>query len=263
MARILLGISILLTLLTGVLGYMTKGKVEDLRESLKAAKQTASTASARAAKAEGDIKKVQDELTATSATLADREKEAARHKAEVDELSKKLTVATADVEAKAKQLEDVTKKMSELNPGGAAVDPGQLAQKMAEMSNQLQKAQTELAEANQVRITLEEQKRAAEDKIAAAEQKVREYQGPITRAGLTGKVLAYNPGWNFVVLNIGDRAGVKANTQMLVLRGGQPIAKVRVTSVEPATAIADVLPGTIARGQSVQPGDTVVYEGKH
>src|SRR5678815_1983995 len=103
MARILLGISILLTLLTGVLGYMTRGKVEDLREGLKAAKQTASTASARAAKAEGDIKKVQDELTATSATLADREKEALKHKAEVDDLSTKLKAANDIVEQKSKQ----------------------------------------------------------------------------------------------------------------------------------------------------------------
>ena len=126
----------------------------------------------------------------------------------------------------------------------------------------MQKAQTELAEANQVRITLDEQKRVAEDKMTAAEQKVRRYQGPIVRAGLTGRVLAYNPGWNFVVLNIGDRAGVKANTNMLVVRGGQAIAKVRVTSVEPSTAIADVVAGTIARGTTVQPGDSVVYEGR-
>jgi hypothetical protein len=34
------------------------------------------------------------------------------------------------------------------------------------------------------------------------------YKGPIVRQGLTGKVLAYNPGWNFVVLNIGDKSGL-------------------------------------------------------
>ena len=145
---------------------------------------------------------------------------------------------------------------------GDRLNLGYDAKVAEEQVAQLQKAQTELAEANQVRVTLEEQKRAAEDKVAVAEQEVKEYQGPIIRAGLTGKVLAYNPGWNFVVLNIGDRAGVKANTQMLVTRNGQRIATVRVTSVEPATAIADVIPGTLARGQTVQPGDSVVYEGR-
>lgn len=261
MAKILLGISILLMLLTGVLGYMTKGKVEALQGTVKDAKQTASTASAKAAKAEGDLKRVQDELTAATATIADREKETARLKGEVDELTKKINEANKQVEEKTNALAEITKKMNEVS-GQPGVDPGQLANQVKEMSAQLQKAQTELAEANQVRMTLEEQKRAAEDKVASAEQKVKEYQGPITRAGLTGKVLAYNPGWNFVVLNIGDRAGVKANTQMLVVRNGQRIATVRVTSVEPATAIADVLPGTLGRGQTVQPGDSVVYEGR-
>jgi len=39
------------------------------------------------------------------------------------------------------------------------------------------------------------------------------------------------------------------------------VGKVRVTTVEPSTAIADVLPGTLAKGQSVQPGDTVIFQG--
>jgi hypothetical protein len=63
------------------------------------------------------------------------------------------------------------------------------------------------------------------------------------------------------VLSIGDKAGLKSGVQMIVVRGNQAIGKVRVTSVEPNTAIADVLPGSMARGQSVQAGDTVIYEG--
>ena len=262
MAKILLGVSILLTLLTGILGYLTKGKVDDMRENLKTAKQTATTANAKAVKAESELKKVQDELTASNATLADREKEIARQKGEMDEISKKLTTASAAVEEKTKQLGDLQKQIGELpqKPGGT---PEETATQLQRLNADLIKAQTELAEARQVQATLEQQKSEAVDKLQVAQRKVQEYQGPITRAGLTGKVLAYNPGWNFVVLNIGDQAGVKANTQMLIVRGGQRIANVRVTSVEPRSAIADVLPGTLVRGQSVQPGDTVVYEGKH
>jgi hypothetical protein len=48
---------------------------------------------------------------------------------------------------------------------------------------------------------------------------------------------------------------------MIVVRNGQRVARVRVTSVEPTTAIADVLPGTLGRGETVQPGDTVIVEG--
>ena len=49
---------------------------------------------------------------------------------------------------------------------------------------------------------------------------------------------------------------------MVVTRGGQMVAKVRVTSVEPSTSIADIIPSSVVKGQSVQPGDSVVYEGR-
>ena len=49
--------------------------------------------------------------------------------------------------------------------------------------------------------------------------------------------------------------------QMIVKRGDQMVAKIKITSVEPSTAIADVVPGSLARGARVMPGDRVVYTG--
>ncbi|HWM23614.1 MAG TPA: hypothetical protein VNP98_02225 [Chthoniobacterales bacterium] len=43
-----------------------------------------------------------------------------------------------------------------------------------------------------------------------------------------------NQTYNFVVLNLGGRQGVETNTEMLVLRGGSFIGKIRISSVEPA-----------------------------
>jgi len=81
------------------------------------------------------------------------------------------------------------------------------------------------------------------------------------RAGVRGTVLAYNQVYNFVVLNLGARQGVESNTEMLVLREGTLIGKIRISSVEPATAIGDIIPTSLARGVQVQPGDTVIYAG--
>ena len=100
----------------------------------------------------------------------------------------------------------------------------------------------------------------AEDKAAASERTVNAYKFSITKNGLSGKVLAYNPGWNFVVLSIGDKSGLKAGANMVVQRGNTMVAKLKVTTVEPNTAIADVLPGSM-RGGKVEPGDTVIFEG--
>ena len=81
------------------------------------------------------------------------------------------------------------------------------------------------------------------------------------RAGVHGTVLAYNQAYNFVVLNLGARNGVEPNSEMLVLRDGTLIGKIRISSVEPATAIGDIMSNSLARGVQVQPGDNVIYAG--
>lgn len=81
------------------------------------------------------------------------------------------------------------------------------------------------------------------------------------RAGVHGTVLAYNQAYNFVVLNLGARNGVEPNSEMLVLREGTLIGKIRISSVEPATAIGDIMSNSLARGVQVQPGDSVIYAG--
>ena len=55
--------------------------------------------------------------------------------------------------------------------------------------------------------------------------------------------------------------GVEPNSEMLVLREGTLIGKIHISSVEPATAIGDIITSSLARGVQVQPGDTVIYAG--
>ena len=68
---------------------------------------------------------------------------------------------------------------------------------------------------------------------------------------------AYNK-WGFVVVNGGNDQGVVDRAQLDVYRRGQPICKLLVTSVEPSESVAEIIPGSLAAGQTVQIGDTVV-----
>jgi cell shape-determining protein MreC len=81
------------------------------------------------------------------------------------------------------------------------------------------------------------------------------------RNGLEGRILAVNPSWNFVILSLGDKNGVVNNAELLINRGGQLIGKVRITSVEPSTSVADIVVNSVRSGLTVQPGDTVIYRG--
>jgi hypothetical protein len=65
----------------------------------------------------------------------------------------------------------------------------------------------------------------------------------LLRPDLRGKILAVDPKWDFVVLNIGEDQDVLPNGELLVSRDGKLVAKVIVRSLEKDRCIANVVPG--------------------
>jgi cell shape-determining protein MreC len=261
MARILLILSILLGLGTAFLGFKAKQQAEDLQKNLSDTKGQLNSTRSTLEKTKKDLDETKKNLEETQTTLKQKEEELTAVKADAQKAKSDLEKAVADVEVKTRELDQLKVKLAELMGPDAGGDPKALAQQIEQMKADLGKKETELAEAVQLRETFKQRAEEAESKAQVTARQVEEYKAGFVRNGLTGRILAYNPGWNFVVLNIGDKAGLKPGVQMVVTRGGAMIGKLRVTTVEPSTAIADVLPGTIARGEDVQPGDSVVYQG--
>jgi chromosome segregation ATPase len=128
--------------------------------------------------------------------------------------------------------------------------------------------QAQLEDAKKQLEAAEREKTLLADKISATRERATPPETERTRRlpaggnpGIRGTVLAVNRVYNFVVLNLGGRQGVEPNSEMLVLRGGSFIGKIRISSVEPATAIGDIITSSLVRGVQVQPGDTVIYAG--
>jgi hypothetical protein len=109
--------------------------------------------------------------------------------------------------------------------------------------------------------SLQDKLKGNESQLATLQEKDKAREQGLMRKGLEGRVLAVNPAWNFVVLSIGDRQGVSNNAELLLKRGGQYLGKVRITSVEPSTSIADIVANSLPSGVAVQPGDSVIYQG--
>ena len=81
--------------------------------------------------------------------------------------------------------------------------------------------------------------------------------GPELPEGLTGKVLAVDPKYEFVVLNIGDKQGVREYGQLLVSHAGKLVAKVKITGdIKDDKCVANVMPGW--KFSDVMEGDTVL-----
>lgn len=65
---------------------------------------------------------------------------------------------------------------------------------------------------------------------------------PPPMPGVKGQVVAVDPKWDFVVLDVGGRAGALKRGEMLINRGGRLVAKIRITRVEEDYCFANVLP---------------------
>jgi hypothetical protein len=64
-----------------------------------------------------------------------------------------------------------------------------------------------------------------------------------------------------VVVNLGGMQRRRAHSEMLIVRDGTFIGKNRISSVEPETAIGDIITSTLTRGVKVQLRDIVTYAG--
>lgn len=266
MVKILLGIALAFMVVTAALGFLTKGKIDTMQGVLATTKQNLKTTTTNLANTKTKLEKTEGELVAANEEIKKKGEEIAMQKGMIDEINNKLATATADLEKKTVEVADLNKKMQELlgqGPGGEKVNVEELKKQMDELKANYNKAQTEVAESRALVDSLNKQKKEAEEKVAALEIYKKTRELGIARQGLSGRILAVNSGWNFVVLSIGDKQGAVMNAVMLVVRGGEPIAKVRISSVEPSTSIADIVPGSVRRGVTVQPGDAVVFEGRN
>jgi cell shape-determining protein MreC len=264
------GLAVIFLVLAAFFALLNGQKVKALRANAATprapvpAKVTAPTGGSSGAK--------QQEKTADADRAAKAEAALAQAEKEKVDLKGKLDASQQEIAALRQRAAGAA---TNTNPSAAGISPapaehaqsGDLQSQVDDLRHQLEGAEQEkalLAEKLQ-----NAQERAAQPKEAPrAEARRRRETASVQRegssshrAGVHGTVLAYNQAYNFVVLNLGARNGVESNSEMLVLRDGTLIGKIRISSVEPATAIGDIITNSLARGVQVQPGDNVIYAG--
>jgi peptidoglycan hydrolase CwlO-like protein len=263
MTKALLAACIAISLGAAVLGFLNRGKLMDTRTELESKSALLATTQQQLEAANKDIEgkkaeiaKLSSEKEQLSAELGETKGNLEKTKGELATATEKITTLETDLAAAKSEGEAKDTKIAELETqlsgagGGTATAEGGVDTKAME---------TELAEVTTLLAAAQDRNTGLEAQVSEYKRKEDARQKSQMRQGLQGTVLAVNQAWNFVVLSIGDRQGVVNNAEMLVQRGSQLLGKVRVTSVEPSTSIADIVVRTVPRGFSVMPGDTVIY----
>lgn len=197
---------------------------------------------------------------------AKRTKEMEDYTKQRDDRRVEVAKVNSDIEDKKKETEGLKQNLDEAQKQLAQIKEqiakaGDLKKLIAELDDLTKQIkETEAAIANQ-----EQQKAIVEGKLVVTNEQVKKLQEVDSRQrrgqiepGLTARVTQTYQGFGFVVLNKGNSAGVYANNMLDVKRGKTIVAKLRVRDVELNQSVADLVPGSLAAGESIQPGDLVV-----
>jgi vacuolar-type H+-ATPase subunit I/STV1 len=253
MTKPLLIACILLSLGAAVLGFLNRGTLLATRGELEGAKT-------QLAKTEGDLDTTKSELEAKKeevTKLGEARTDLGKAKEELTSAQEQVTTIQTEIDQLKADSEAKDTRIAELEQQATTAAPEGSAEVSDVDNAEMQARLTELETVNQ---QLQDQNTGLSTQISELRRKEDGRQKLQMRQGLTGTILAVNQAWNFVVLSLGDRQGVVPNAEMLVQRDGQYLGKIRVTSVEPSTSIADILVRTVPRGLSVMPGDRVIYQ---
>jgi len=260
MQKTLIILAAILSLTAAGLGFLNRGNL--LKE-----KEAKTVALSERDAERKTVRSLTSDLKTTSEKLALANTDAESKAAMISDLTEqgtKLTSKLADVQ---KESADKDATVTQMKTDMAAKDTriAELEAKVNAASNPANDPTVELKkqleEKDILTTSLQTRLKDQESQISALKEREAQRRNNMMRKGLEGRILAVNPSWNFVVLSLGDRNGVVNNAEMLIKRGSQLIGKVRITSVEPSTSIADIVANSVRSGLAVQPGDTVIYTG--
>ena len=249
LGKILIGVAALGAVVALVVGIMLILQYADTRKTLSDTQTAKAASDAAAAKSKA-------EAVALAKAKADSDAQLASAQAQVADLTPKLAAAQKaadDANAAVTQAKaDADKAKSDLAAINATLNgasPGDLIAAKEKAEKDAQVAQ--------------DQQKIMQDQLQAANNAVDQLKkdmynathGGIMPPGVTGKVTFVNRTWNFVVLDVGLSNGVVPNGELIVFRGKNGfLGKIKVTSAEENSAVADILPdikGDIQVGDSV------------
>ena len=253
----LIGASILLIFAAAIFGALNVTKVKTLRSTAAEATTARDTAQRDRARQEKDLKARESAVAVEQAKLAERQGKTGAAEGQLTQILSEKAQLETKLQDKEAEILALQKQIEEKQP--ASANPG--APSTVELQAQLDDARQQLDAAEREKSLLSEKTEAVQQRSVQLEDEKKRRAVARGKVGVRGTVLAVNQAYNFVVLNLGGRNGVEAHSEMLIVRDGTFIGKIRISSVEPATAIGDIITSTLARGVQVQPGDIVIYAG--
>ena len=276
--KISLGGSVALSLATAVLAFMVSGtktqfanQLRGVEEALRGGKfptlglqytgdfMTDTSQPAASVSQSGERwNATNDDLTSTKGTLKTTEENLTEQKAknqeltlQADKLSKDLATTKSDLESTNSKLKVTAEQLQAFEESLKGKKPDELFQEINDLSEKVKVAESEQKMLTAAREKSESELKKLKDQLEMTKP------GGTKSISLSGRILAVNPTWNFVILDLGKNDMVVEGLTMVIYRGEKMIGRIKTVTVDAQTSVADILPDTPAR--AIEVGDQVVY----
>jgi hypothetical protein len=247
--KISLGLAILLGLATIFLTQtQVREKITTLTTERDETKARLDTVEKSERSLKTETKNLRGQLETTTAALTETTNQLAQAQAKAQEQQTRADRAAAELTAVTGERNVAQQELSQWRL--FEMTPEQIRNNLARL-RQLERERDTLVADNQ----------ALDRRRHELESRLKRYEGdrevdielPVSAKG---NVVAVDPKYDFVILNIGRAQGLVENAKLLVNRDGKLIGQVKVTSVQDNRAIANVLPDW--KQEEVMEGDQVI-----
>lgn len=228
-------IAIAAGLAAGVVNFtVIKGKIDTLTKDRNDQRSQKEDFHRKLTSTQNTLKETQATLKQTQSDLADAKK--------AEQIAEdKLTAAITKIDDLTGRLTKTTQQRDDAqNQLGAYKNTGLTPPEVVALNKNLKDTETALDVEKGENLLLTHTVARLQNQIN--ELVVQDYVVKLP-PGLKGTVMAVDPKWDFIVLNIGQDQGVLPDGEMLVSRDGKLVAKVVVRSVQKDRSIANLVPG--------------------
>jgi myosin heavy subunit len=198
-----------------------------------------------------DLKSTKTTLDKTKSDLTDAQAKNQELSLTAEKLDKDLTSTKSNLESTNSKLKVTQEQLQTYSDELKGKKPTDLFTEITDLSEKVKVAESE----NKLLASAKEKMEVELKKLRESEELRR--PGGTKSISLSGKIVAVNPTWNFVILDLGKNDQVVEGLSMVIYRGEKMIGKVKVVTVDATTSVADLMPGTPA--QAIEVGDQVIY----
>jgi Tfp pilus assembly protein PilE len=204
---------------------------------------------ARANKLDRDLKTTQETLATTEKNLEETKTQLAVKTQQAEEQTRRADTLQTNLDTTMREKNEAQQKLAAWDALGIPVNAVKQVieseKRFRELSDVLRLELKAVTEVNRKLTNTIFELRGGDEQI-------------VEMPGVKGTIVAVDPKWNFVVLDVGEKAGARQKGIFMVSRNGKLIGKVKVATVQPDRSIANIVPGW--QLEEIMEGDQVIHQ---